>query len=320
MDTDSVSSTASLSQDTRCAQLTPIKLMRHDAHEPLAATIDLTTPERTVETVEQRSSPEPNENHVPQLVQGQERDAVLAESNLQQRDSRLSILADEVRDPQPRGPQEKFKTHISKTLHVLTRTVPLSKTFRPVSVTRDIGVLERGYWQLVIGIAADDIVAEARRSPEKKIRYQRLSQELEASTLQERLRRYDGIQRQSADGSDRQAHDVSFWTEDEFLQFWETTSQFIKEGKLGWGVRLVKDSLDTCLWKVRLFTWGETVGHIWLVLWVLSEKLTGCVPMEWISGDGTVIVKMSGQKHSHGILGPWRRKGEEGERGVWGVG
>jgi hypothetical protein len=113
--------------------------------------------------------------------------------------------------------------------------------------------------------------------------------------------------------------DTALWTEMEFGQFWQNMTQFVQAGKAGWGTRLIREAKGETLWTIRLFTWGELVGHLWLVLWVLSDKLTADIAMQWIAGDNAAVVKMSGGKNKEGRLGAWLRKGPAGEGGVYGI-
>jgi hypothetical protein len=115
--------------------------------------------------------------------------------------------------------------------------------------------------------------------------------------------------------------DTALWTEAKFIQFWQNVTQFIEEGKAGWGTQLYKEALGEAVWKIRLFTWAELLGHIWLTLWILSDKSTGHIAMNWISGDGSAVIKMSGGgSHQKGRLSSWTRKGPMGVGGSWGIG
>lgn len=215
---------------------------------------------------------------------------------------RIRSLPDDVRGPYPEGGRPRFITHVTKTLETLAMRVSLAKHFRPASVARDVQVLERGYWQFWIRIAEDGIVADARFG-------RGLSKESSGGLCRERWLASAGP--------------VAVWTEDEFIQFWENATQFVQDGKGGWGIRLVKepDSGNECLWRIRLFTWGEILGHMWLVLWILSDKRTGEMSMQWISsGDSMVVQMLGGKRSADGTGQQWVRKGPEGQGGAWGIG
>ncbi|KAK4945250.1 hypothetical protein LTR10_015409 [Elasticomyces elasticus] len=204
--------------------------------------------------------------------------------------SLISKLPNEVRGLNPKGGQPKYKTHLTRTLQKLAVRVPLSKHFRPALVARDVNVLERGYWLFSVRIVEDTGAGRGRRT--------------------------SADQRSTGESSSVAA---ARWTEKEFIQFWQNSSRFVAEGKAGWGTALVKEAMeDGAVWKIRIFTWGEVLGHIWLALWVLSDKAIGRICMHWIAGDETVIVKMLGGKNRDKAF--WVRKGPaKGEGGVWGM-
>jgi len=203
-------------------------------------------------------------------------------------------LPDEVRGPDPRGGCPKFTTHLTKPLERLVARIPLSKHFRPVYVSRDLNVLERGYWRFSVRIVEDSFVPGSTTPPL-------------------------GQRRSSKPKTTNSQHGTAFWTEKELVQFWQNMTHFVQGGKAGWGTRLIREFKGEIVWTIRLFTWGELLGHLWLVLWVLSDKLTGGISMQWIAGDNVAVVKMSGGKNKEGKLGPWIRKGPAGEGGVWGI-
>ena len=75
-------------------------------------------------------------------------------------------LKPNVSAPQPNVSEERFVTHITTHLQDLASQLPFERFFRPVEVTRDVKVLERGYWLLDVQIVSDE-AAEAARSVEK---------------------------------------------------------------------------------------------------------------------------------------------------------
>ena len=103
-----------------------------------------------------------------------------------------------------------------------------------------------------------------------------------------------------------------FWTEEELMRFWRTLEECVGEGKWGWGIRVFREELteedgdvttpqDGFLSSspagengaekdrhvlLKVTTWGEVIPHIWILLWLMSDKLTAYIPMEWRAGDG----------------------------------
>ncbi|KIX01857.1 uncharacterized protein Z518_09584 [Rhinocladiella mackenziei CBS 650.93] len=228
-------------------------------------------------------------------------------------------LPHEVRGPLPRGGQTRFTTHLTRTLETLVTHLPLSKHFRPTYVLRDVNVLERGYWQFLVKIDEDMIFGASRSSPRKDRRLRTPSEQPGTENSFGRSKELGQTSDTRIPTPTTTRCDASLWTEEEFIRFWQDAAQFIHEGKAGWGTRLIKEWDGDNVWKIRLFTWAELLGHIWLALYVFSDKLIGMTPMVWISGNGEVVVKISGGKYGHGGLSTWTRKGPEGEQGIWGI-
>lgn len=239
-------------------------------------------------------------------------------------------LKTEVSAPQPSVGNQKFVTHISEALGMFARQLPFKDFFRPVEVSRDVKVLERGHWLMIVTIVPDD-VAEAARSAKDPEETMSMKEHFPGATSAERLAKYDEAKRNGTLPSQHQFGQTSeskaqgLWTEGELVRFWNDFSSFLENGRAGWGSRLVGEELSdessegARKLRIRIFTWGEVLGHMYLALYVLSDKLAGRIPMQWVAGDGTRVVKMSGTRFERGKLPPWSRKGPEGEAGAWGV-
>lgn len=233
--------------------------------------------------------------------------------------NRTKSLADEINGPDPAGGRQRFTTHITKTYERLSEQISMAKVFRPIHVVRDVLALERGYWLFSIRIGADDDVADSRKALSQEERRAKLHRDLGGTTYLERVRKFDGKRAVHPEEPDGTTPNGPLWTEAEFTTFWENMSQFIRDGKAGWGSQLVKEANEDNTWDVRFFCWGEVLGHAWLALWIISDKLVGRIPMTWMSAYGLAVVRMSGEKHRRAELGSWVRKAE-GESGYWGIG
>jgi hypothetical protein len=203
--------------------------------------------------------------------------------------NRIRQRPDEVRPlPEflPQRSQANFTTHITNDLEKFTSQM---YHFRPACVARDVRVLERGYWQFWVRLA--------EKSPQATLK-------LLGSTA-----------RRKRDAADTRRPKPALWTGDQFVRAWENVAKTIELGKVGWGTWVVKESTDDSLWRIRVFTWGETIAHIWLMLFWQSNKLTGMMSMDWIAADGQVVVQMTPGQN---LRGCWERKGTDGVQGVWG--
>ncbi|ETN37133.1 uncharacterized protein HMPREF1541_08123 [Cyphellophora europaea CBS 101466] len=243
--------------------------------------------------------------------------------------ARLDSLPQEVSSPPPPVGRGKFSSHITEPLQELMDALPFQKLFKPLTVARDVKVLERGHWLLEITIARDDHVADARASPTKQEAMQAYSDRFAGATAEERLAKFwqaksAGVMSDYDFGHEDGA--VGKWTEAEFVTFWNNFAGLLCKAKAGWAVRMVRDDVawglqqaGTRMVRIRIFTWGEIVGHIYLAIWLSSDKLSVRIPMKWVAGDGQAVIEMSGKKKHKGRLPSWIRKGPEGERGSWGL-
>ncbi|EXJ56566.1 hypothetical protein A1O7_06910 [Cladophialophora yegresii CBS 114405] len=203
--------------------------------------------------------------------------------------NRVRQRPDEVRPlPEflPQRSKSSFTTHITDDLDKFT---PQMHHFRPACVARDVKVLERGYWQFWV----------------------RLVEKLPKPTL----KLLGSTARRKHNVADNKPPKHALWTTDEFVKAWENVARTIELGKVGWGTWIAKDSADDSLWRIRVFTWGETLAHIWFMLFWQSNKLTGMVTMHWIATDGQAVVQMTPGTN---LRGCWERKGADGAHGVWG--
>ncbi|KIW92272.1 uncharacterized protein Z519_07256 [Cladophialophora bantiana CBS 173.52] len=299
-DGDATDSTESASS----SQLRSNAIWRVNTHEPLPpktfSVVDLTSPARPDGPGYLGPNPRSVKTNGSRPQASPMASLAASPTPRPQIDHQIRLLPAEIRAPNPQGGQLEFTTHLTQTLKKMTNgEAPLLKHFRPAFVSRDIKVLERGYWQFWIKIAEESIVKESRQPP-------RATLKLLGSTARKERGKAAGVRELKA-----------LWTECEFLQFWKNVTVVIESGKVGWATRMTKELESDSLWKIRAFTWGETLGHIWMLFLVLSDRLTGKVYMEWISGDGAVVVQMSHGKRQSGV---WMRKGPEGARGVWSLG
>ncbi|KIV95553.1 hypothetical protein PV10_03191 [Exophiala mesophila] len=284
----SVSSTLSPSQPIQLRVTTPARMLPNEEKSNEVLFMDLTkgTPEQISKEVDR-----------PQLThwwcEEDRHDNVANDHSNKRPDSGDKVFADEVASPPSRGGEHVFTTHITRTLQTIVDRIPLDKVFRPSRISRPVRALERGRWLLNILVVRDQQVSSSRCPVGNDEKLGALDGEFDIGRRKVRWTQDDGPGRRH-----------SAWTEVEFLNFWRNMSRLVRQGKCGMGCRLVKEvdreasSELGQVWRITMFCWGEVVAHIWLALWILSDKLTAQTPMQWISGDGTVVIEMSGEKVS----------------------
>ena len=172
--------------------------------------------------------------------------------------------------PEPSSTAE-FTTHITPTLRMLAERMRLTRVFKPAHQARPLRTLERGYWFLRLPITA------APQDPSNT------KEKGNATTSTPFL-----------------------WPVALFDQFWKYLSTFIaKEGRAGWGVWCICEvdadaELDTHSHSadiplaVKIYTWGEIAAHIYLLLYLASERKIKRVPdVEWRDGREEPVIRMS---------------------------
>ncbi|KAE8326840.1 hypothetical protein BDV39DRAFT_85170 [Aspergillus sergii] len=176
----------------------------------------------------------------------------------------------EIRPPLPPVSKEKFTTHITPTLEMLAARLK-SRTYRPLEQNRELDKLERGHWYLRINV----VEAEAHDTT---------------------------IPWQQSDGA-------CIWDMSTFCRFWSFLSEFIKEGRAGWGVWcILEDLLSAQLphntqepalremgirqLTLKTYAWGEIASHIYLVLFLASERRIRNMGARWRDSRDDVVIQM----------------------------
>ncbi|KAK1757658.1 hypothetical protein QBC47DRAFT_376642 [Echria macrotheca] len=80
--------------------------------------------------------------------------------------------------------------------------------------------------------------------------------------------------------------DCQSWDEMLKRNAWGFLTDYLTQRDVGWGIACKRDRDFT--W-IRLYCWGCVVGHMYLVLWLASERRAK-IGMEWVAGDGEVVV------------------------------
>lgn len=90
-------------------------------------------------------------------------------------------------------------------------------------------------------------------------------------------------------------------------KFWTFLTQFIGEGRAGWGVWCSREFLGdmghtagndeitdapVCADLIRLYCWGEVMGEIWVLLFIASERKIQGVGARWIDAMQETVAQM----------------------------
>ncbi|KAH0275081.1 hypothetical protein KCU91_g4821, partial [Aureobasidium melanogenum] len=95
--------------------------------------------------------------------------------------------------------------------------------------------------------------------------------------------------------------DTRSWSPKIQIKFWIFLQSNIGSGVGGWGVWCLRENdteanedevADMELGTVKVFCWGEVVGHVWLLCYVASQARLKRVESQWIDADGEVVVRI----------------------------
>lgn len=95
--------------------------------------------------------------------------------------------------------------------------------------------------------------------------------------------------------------DTRSWSPKIQIKFWVFLQSNIGSGVGGWGVWCVRendpeadenDDANAELGTVKVFCWGEVVGHVWLLCYVASQARLKRVESQWIDADGEIVVRI----------------------------
>ncbi|KAH6691615.1 hypothetical protein F5X68DRAFT_66495 [Plectosphaerella plurivora] len=85
--------------------------------------------------------------------------------------------------------------------------------------------------------------------------------------------------------------DCSDWGEAEVHKAWGFLHNYLSKGYAGWGTRSVRD--ERWGW-IRVWCFGHVVSHIYLLLYLASERKLKTQGAQWIDGEGRVVLVTNG--------------------------
>lgn len=83
--------------------------------------------------------------------------------------------------------------------------------------------------------------------------------------------------------------DCREWPADLKARSWAFLEGYIANGNAGWGVWCTRDEEKEFL---RAYCWGEVVGYIYLLLYLVSERKLKGKGSKWVDGEGVAVITM----------------------------
>lgn len=221
-----------------------------------------------------------------------------------------------INPPAPPIASTPFTTHITPTLSLLANRLNLARTFVPTHQARPLHVLERGYWWLRLRLRLHDPLGSGlgTRYPRPSGRgwTGRASSAASTATIAHANNAAVGV-------------NPNTWDRELFNRFWGFLEDFVaKEGRAGWGVwcvlereeRVVEGELDRDLvpdrgcdlhphptphplnpdtgnFVLKVYTWGEIAPHVYLLLYLASERRIRGMGAQWRDASEGVVIQMA---------------------------
>lgn len=92
--------------------------------------------------------------------------------------------------------------------------------------------------------------------------------------------------------------DWADWTPELRTDMWNFLANHIGTGASGWGVSCSRDEEFTWL---RVYCWGAIAGHIYLLVYLASERKISYAGVTWVDGEGADVISMGKRR------GVWQR-------------
>lgn len=198
----------------------------------------------------------------------------------------LSSLPLEIHPPRPPISTAPFTTHITPTLSMLAERLNPARTYKPSTQTRPLDPLERGYWLVHLAIEQPQ---NRDRDPADLLPDPNLNPKPGAT---------NSTQNQTPKPKSKE--NTCTWPYPLFHAFWSFLSDFVgKDGRAGWGVWCILEaapapstlSSDTHV-SLKVYVWGEVAMHVYLLLFLASERRIRGMGVQWRDSREEVVIQM----------------------------
>ncbi|KAN0084728.1 hypothetical protein V8E54_001195 [Elaphomyces granulatus] len=233
----------------------------------------------------------------------------------------LSSLPLQIHPPPPPVSTGKFQTHVTPTLQMLAERLKFSRRFTPVRQSRDLDRLERGHWFFRLDVLKPDIHNNGNQGGRRTEEMQRDKRVLQQSENMDNVPPPGGHPTRNSD-SNSGCSNRATWTYPFFAQFWSFLDDFIaRDGRAGWGVWCILEERQTPNRRdhsrlvtvsrltdpserqrgefgtaqpltMKVYAWGEIASHIYLLLFLASERRIRGMQAEWRDGAEDVVIQM----------------------------
>ncbi|OQE26218.1 hypothetical protein PENSTE_c005G07221 [Penicillium steckii] len=202
----------------------------------------------------------------------------------------------EIHPPPPPISTSPFTTHITQTLSMLTQRLKPERIYNPIQKTRELDIWERGYWAVPITITLDtnpnpDIPNTSKNwtIPFFNRFWSFLSEFIGKDTragwgvwcIAEKM--------QNVTDPDPDPLPLPSTASTDELSTQESNSN----SNANANAETLTSDTGTISVLVKVYTWGEVVMHVYLLLFLASERRVRGLGAEWRDASEKVVIRMS---------------------------
>ncbi|KAK2748450.1 hypothetical protein FQN55_004389 [Onygenales sp. PD_40] len=217
--------------------------------------------------------------------------------------ARLSSLPLEINAPRPApSSTAEFTTHITPTLQMLANQLKLSRVFKPSRQTRSLRALERGYWALNLSIsttASDETQPTTSSSSSSPWTAKRF---FEFWDFLSKFIAHDGragwgvwciCDSNSPSLSSSSPARLTATATDTPTSIIDLTTQSPLHPNTNINTPTHPEPGDLTSLTVKIYTWGEVAPHIYLLMYLASDRKVKKVPgVQWRDGADEGVIFM----------------------------
>lgn len=212
--------------------------------------------------------------------------------------SLLHSLPIKITPPPPPISTSPFITHITPTLSMLTQRLKPERIYKPLQQTRDLDKLERGYWSLRIPIQSTTPSTTPAITPSSHNSLQPPWDTSSFHRFWSFLSDFIGKDARAGWGVwcivEREIDPIDSDTKETSHSLPSTASTDLDNlspplHRSHPGTPAIPDSLSLSL---KMYAWGEVAMHIYLLLFLASERRVRGMGAEWRDSGEEVVIKM----------------------------
>ncbi|KAJ5844866.1 hypothetical protein N7534_008535 [Penicillium rubens] len=167
-----------------------------------------------------------------------------------------------------------------------------ARTYKPSSQTRPLDPLERGYW--LVHLAIENQIQNQDRDPADLLQNPNPNPNPDSDPEHGTT---NPSQKPTENPNPKSKENTRTWPYPLFHAFWSFLSDFVgRDGRAGWGVWCILEAAPSTLShthvSLKVYTWGEVAMHVYLLLYLASERRVRGMGVQWRDAREEVVIQM----------------------------